>query len=194
MKTSLSLASLSAALLIAPKTDIRPYLVSVHVAFHHGSDSNTMDIVSTNGHLLFKAVDTLDYEEDAQSADFALTIPRSTVEAACKNAKSSKRKTITLEALPDGRYMLGDVVFGAITDKFPDYERIIPSACSGQVAQFNYDYLALASNALKAAYDSKRIHIHLSHNGPCAAVMHTSMSNALVLVMPLRSDVAQWSA
>ena len=194
MKTTLLTANLSAALLIAPKNDIRYYLNGVHLSFHHGDDSNTVDIVSTNGHMLFKSTQTLDYDEGAQTADFSLTIPRDAVETVCRTARINKRKFVSLESLPDGRYMLGDVVFATVDGKFPDYGRVIPEKCSGEVAQFNHAYLKTASDALRIAYDNKSIHTHLSHNGTSSAVVHTSLRKAFVVVMPLRCDVSNWSA
>jgi DNA polymerase-3 subunit beta len=193
MKTEISVNYLTAALVIAPKSDIRYYLNGVNMAFKHGEESSVLEVVSTDGHMLFKAVQTLKYSEDTQTADFSMIIPRDVVDTAVRTAKRVKRSTITLEALPDGRYMLGETVFATIDGKYPDYERIVPKSCSGELAQFNLQYLAQADTALRVAYENKSIHVHLSHNGKECAVVHTGLRNAFVVVMPLRSEISTWS-
>lgn len=171
---------LKAALITAPKRDIRYYLNAV---FLRVAESGKVYIASTDGHRLFIANVKADWTGEAQPA-FDLIIPRAAVDSAVKTGGNS----ITLSQLPDGRYTLGDAVFARVDGRYPNINAIIPSATSGELAQFNPDYVADAQKALCLVCGRKNTDLPflLHHNGTGAAYM--SCGDAFVVIMPVRSD------
>lgn len=77
--------------------------------------------------------------------------------------------------------------------KFPEYERIVPSKTSGQLAQFNASYLydigkakTLLTGGGKGEYFS------IMHNGDSAAMVHLT-DRAFALLMPMRGESQGWN-
>jgi len=170
---------LKAALISAPKDDIRYYLNAV---FLRVAASGKVYIASTDGHRLFLANVPANWTGEAQSA-FDLIIPRATVDSAVKAGGDS----ITLSAMPDGRYTLGYAVFARVDATYPNINAVIPSTTSGELAQFNPDYLADAQKALCLVSGRKNgVPFLLHHNGKSSAYM--SCGSALVVIMPLIPD------
>jgi DNA polymerase-3 subunit beta len=170
---------LKAALISAPKNDVRYYLNAV---FLRVAASGKVYIASTDGHRLFLANVPANWTGEAQPA-FDLIIPRATVDSAVKAGGDS----ITLSAMPDGRYTLGDAVFARVDAKYPNINAIIPDSTSGELAQFNPDYIADAQKALCLVSGKKNgIPFMLHHNGNSAAYM--SCGDALVVIMPFFTD------
>jgi DNA polymerase III sliding clamp (beta) subunit (PCNA family) len=170
---------LKAALISAPKNDVRYYLNAV---FLRVAESGKVYIASTDGHRLFLANVPANWTGEAQPA-FDLIIPRATVDSAVKAGGDS----ITLSAMPDGRYTLGDEVFARVDGIYPNINAVIPSSTSGELAQFNPDYLADAQKALCLVTGRKNsVPFLLHHNGQSAAYM--SCGDALVVIMPHRTD------
>lgn len=170
---------LKAALISAPKNDVRYYLNAV---FLRVAASGKVYIASTDGHRLFLANVPANWTGEAQPA-FDLIIPRATVDSAVKAGGDS----ITLSAMPDGRYTLGDAVFARVDATYPNINAVIPSTTSGELAQFNPDYLADAQKALCLVSGRKNgVPFLLHHNGQGAAYM--SCDDALVVIMPVRTD------
>ena len=156
MKTTIQVSTLKAAIQAAAEKDIgRPCLVGVHFHFLHSPEPDPrLHIVATDGAMLFAAREQLEYLEGAQTADFSFTLPL----AAVKTAVKTKASTITLESLPDGRYLLGDTITAPLDGKFPDYLRVIPKSDakpSDKPLQFDIDLLARAQAALRSYYGTK---------------------------------------
>lgn len=187
MKVSIRVSTLKAAVCCAAEKDFRTCLNSVHFDFVHG-EVPRLRVVSTDGTVLFAASEPLEYLEGAQTADFSLTLPVSAIKTAVK----TKSSEITLEALPDGRYLVGDTITSTIDGKFPDYLRVIPkhnAKLSEAPLQFDVDLLACAQNALRHYHDDKKGVYRLSHLENIA-VLHSGSSSVVVVIMPLRVESA----
>lgn len=183
---------LAAALHCTPKKDVRYYLVGVLLEVASNGD---VHVVSTDGHCLFAgliAAPNVQWTGEAQRGPWAMIIPRDTVAAALKECKG----TVTLAALPDGRYTLGSQVFAPVDGKYPDWRRVSPSAQTiderGEVpGQYNPDLLVRCRDALKAWFKggplfSPYLHAHGTHAG----VMTGDDMTAYCVVMPWRADGA----
>jgi DNA polymerase III sliding clamp (beta) subunit (PCNA family) len=181
---SMPLSTLKASLYCASKKDVRFYLNGAYLDFQKGR------IVSTDGHRLF--VGQID------CADFpSVIVPRETIEDAIKLAgKRSTDCEIQIET-PAGQTPIvrivtlgGTVHATAIDGRFPEYERVIPTNCSGEVAQFNPEILVNARAALNSYMGRELKHdrnqFHLRHNGGSAGLMLGE--NCLCVVMPMRSE------
>lgn len=172
---------LKAALMFAPKADVRYYLRGVCV------DPSRRIVVATDGHTLLAAR----YPgADTDAADgAAFIVPRETVEL---GIKSLDRKTALAETEieHDSRtraLRVGRVAGEAIDGTFPDYDKVLPKHPSGKVTQFNADYLARAQDALMLIAGSKTPGVHIAHNGDAPAILtRDDCGTAFVIVMPCR--------
>ena len=77
--------------------------------------------------------------------------------------------------------------FVPLDGKFPDYRRVIPREFSGEVAQYNADYLVRCKKAFESLGASTTPTISYNGNGPCMATS-SAAPDALCVVMPIRSD------
>lgn len=183
MRLALKKSAMKAALICAAVKDMRPYLNGVNIRFVPGKDGGQLVFASTTGSILFAGTTPADWDEGEQTAGFDITIPSETVKAALKG----RLPVALLSSLPDGRYSLADVIFAPLEGKYPDYERVIPTACDGQVAQFDPELLTKAQDALRAYYDSPRMVTTLHHNGPGCAAVSGNGPDAVVTVMPWKA-------
>ena len=194
---NLPISTLQAALLCAAKKDTRYYINGIYL------DCSAGLVVSTDGHRLFAGKAEL-----PQNAP-PIIIPRETVEAAIKSLTKRQREgfhaAITIQEKDGANSINGrpavsiSIYTGAATftadeidGRYPEYQRIIPLNCSGEVAVYNPDYLADARDAL-AIYcnDSRGEWFNMAYNGQSAGVVHRGPEcAALVVVMPMRSDAA----
>jgi hypothetical protein len=182
MKLTINANALRAAAIVAAKKDVRFYLCGVHVWF----DVGTMhaQATGTDGQVLVTGRVPFEFESGAQSAPWGMIIPTSAI--------PKKGDTATLEALPDGRYMLNDTVFAPVDGKFPDYARVIPTAsqfCEHPAAPGQYDanLLVKAQNALHTFYGTSKGGFYLHQRGPAqSAIMAGHDSFACAIVMPWR--------
>lgn len=73
-----------------------------------------------------------------------------------------------------------------IDGTFPDYTRIIPATTNGELAHFNYAYLAeYAEAATKSGFGAMFVH----HNGGNPALVTFQYFHAIAVIMPMRTDV-----
>lgn len=103
--------------------------------------------MGTNGSILFACRTEYETTDTPQNGPYELIIPADVVKTISKKAK-----TVVLESLSDGRYMLESKVFSAVDGKFPDYRRVIPQECTGETAQFDPVLLASATAAMCEFY------------------------------------------
>lgn len=68
---------------------------------------------------------------------------------------------------------------------FPDYTRIIPATTSGELAHFNYAYLAEYADAAKKSGFG---HVFVHHNGDNPALVTFQDAHAIAVIMPMRTD------
>ena len=176
---------LRAALTHAPSTEIRYYLNGVYLEFTEPGD---IHIVATDGHRMFCG---LIFAKDARWTDapqkgpFSMIVPYAAIKAATKGNGG-----VTLSALPDGRYSLGDSIFTPIDGCFLDWRRFVP-AVSGpdEPAQYNWQFIADAGTAIKAWYGSKRCIGVLRQHGFGPGLMLSPDGAAFCLIMPMHKDV-----
>lgn len=183
MKVSLSVNLLKAALTVAPKKDNRSYLNGVCLDFVTDSE---MVYCATDGSILYAGKTPIEYLDDPQKGGFQIIVPYDAVSLALKN-HSKAYTAIFLESLPDGRYSLGDVIFGSLDGKFPDYERVIPQTVSGEAGQYNPENVAKAYKAISLACGlTEKIEFLQSGKNDCAIVKSRS-SDHVCVVMPWRT-------
>jgi len=81
--------------------------------------------------------------------------------------------------------------FGLVDGKFPDWRRVIPSSTSGEIAQFNPDYLvAIRDCAAVTVGVGKYSGLCLLHNGSSASLYQANDPNFIGVIMPLRINSA----
>ena len=186
MKLTIKANALRAAATCAAKKDIRQYLIGVHVWF----DVGTMhaQVTGTDGHVLMTGRVPFTFDSGEQSAPWGMIIPLTAI--------PKKGDTATLEALPDGRYMLNDTVFATVEGKFPDITRVIPTASQfiehpAGPGQYDANLLLKAQTALHTFYGTSKGGFYLHQRGPAqSAIMAGHDSFACAIVMPWRvSDV-----
>jgi len=174
------LSALRALTVLAAKDDIRYYLNGVLIEY----SPTITRIVATNGHVMGVYNDT---QENEGFGSFI--IPRSALDL-LKPANKLDQVCITREGTGSGSISViggASVNFTPVDGKFPDYVRVIPDKVTGEVAQFNPDYIADFKKVYKLL-GAKTFHIH--HNGHGGAVMDFDLANFLGVMMPLRSSVS----
>lgn len=182
MKITFPLSALKAAAICAAKKDARYYMNGVHVHF----DVKTMyaQVSGTDGHVLMTGRVPFTFEDDAQTASWSMIIPLAAI--------PKKGTTATLESLPDGRYMLNDIVFAPIDGRFPDVGRVIPSAADfastpAEIGTYDPNLILRAHDALHTFYGTTKGTFYLHQRGPReSAVMAGHDSAACAIVMPMR--------
>ncbi len=182
MKLTIKSNALRAAAIVAAKKDIRHYLNGVHVWF----DVGTMhaQVTGTDGLVLMTGRVPFAFESGEQSASWGMIIPTAAI--------PKKGDTATLEALPDGRYMLNDTVFATVEGKYPDYARVIPTASQfvehpAAPGQYDANLLLKTQTALHTFYGTSKGGFYLHQRGPeQSAIMAGHDSFACAIVMPWR--------
>lgn len=170
---------LKAALISAAKKDMRYWLNGI---LFKVAESGKVYISSTDGHRLFVANIEADWTDGAVNGPLELIIPREAVETAVK----AKSEVLTLSALPDGRYTLGDAVFSPVDGKFPNINQVIPRHdMSGEPAHFNCDYLADAQKALRLVSGLSDGTFRLYTNGD-NGYAYMGCDPAFIVIMPIR--------
>jgi hypothetical protein len=198
MKLSISVNALKAAVITAATKEIRYYLCGIYLeAKHDPADSesilNHLNIVSTDGMILFAARTALNYTDEPQTADWQMIVPIDAVKTALKGV--GKRTTLELCSLPDGRYTLGDTLFAPLDGRFPDYRRVIP--LHDQMTQTPEDYRLYNPNLMVRCHDAMRAlrgsksqtfeqAYTIAPQGVCA--VHDGSNDAVAICMPIRAD------
>ena len=103
----------------------------------------------------------------------------------CKHAAKSKDKTITIDL---DQQLIGNVKFIPLDQNYPDWRRVIPESCSGEVAQFDPELIAAAAKFYKTL-GAQWHYMTIHHNGAGAAVVSTKRQGACFVMMPLRDNV-----
>lgn len=171
---------------IAPKSEIRYYLVGVLLEV---TDAGRF-YVSTDGHKLVVI------REAKQEADEngQWIIPRDVI----LGIKLSKRPVIDVceFSQENGKasitYCGTETRFNLVDGKFPDWRRVIPSKVSGEIAQFNPNYLVAIRDCAAATVGiGKCSGLYLAHNGNSAGLYQAGDVNFIGVIMPLRVDRAE---
>jgi DNA polymerase-3 subunit beta len=199
MKITIDHSIIKALLICAAKQDIRYYLKGISV---DARADGTLVLVATDGHRLLAYPVAVDNIEALAPGEYV--IPREALEAV-KPVKAGRTvlpiqiDIVTAPDTPDpervGVTIKGktsitvtgatSAVTAPIDGKFPDWRRIVPASTSGEIAQFNADYVAGFGDVCKLLGGSYGPFIN--HNGSAPSVV-TNLPGALGLIMPLRLD------
>jgi DNA polymerase-3 subunit beta len=199
MKITIDHSIIKALLICAAKQDIRYYLKGISVDARANGD---VVLVATDGHRLLAYPVAVDNIEALAPGEYV--IPREALEAV-KPVKAGRTvlpiqiDIVTAPDTPDpervGVTIKGktsitvtgatSAVTAPIDGKFPDWRRIVPASTSGELAQFNADYVSGFGDVCKLLGGSYGPYIN--HNGSAPAVV-TNLPGALGLIMPFRLD------
>jgi len=170
---------------IAPKNEIRFYLVGVLLEI---TDAGRF-YVSTDGHKLVVIREARQETDD----NGQWIIPRDVI----LGIKLSKRPVINTAEFnqENGKasltYCGTETRFGLVDGKFPDWRRVVPTNVSGEVAQFNPDYLvAIRDCAVATVGVGKYSGLSLLHNGNSASLYQADSHDFIGVIMPLRINKA----
>lgn len=193
MELSLRKSDLKAAFICSAVKDIRYYLQGVYLEFSPSASGAATDgiltFAATDGHILFAGTAPAVFEADPQVAPFWMIIPNEAVKAAIK----TKHDMVILRSLPDGRYSLGDTIFAPVDAKFPDFRRVIPASVSGETGHYDPELLVRGNDALREYFGDKKRVYRLNNNGKDAGVICGDSRDALVVVMPIRTEGMQYA-
>lgn len=201
MKITLDHSIIKALLICAAKHDVRYYLKGVCV---DARADGTLVLVATDGHrlLAYPIIGGVNSVENLAPGEYI--IPREALEVV-KPAKAGRIvlpihiDIVTAPDTPDpervGVTIKGkttitvtgatSTVTAPIDGKFPDWRRIVPASTSGEIAQFNADYVSGFGDICKLL--GGKYGPFINHNGGACAVV-TNLPGALGLLMPLRMD------
>lgn len=161
---------------LASKKDIRYYLQGVCVI----ATEEHIRYVATDGHVL--GLYQQDYAEDEEKALGSIIIPCEVI------AKLVKNVDLILDQI-NGNWVVGTQLFTPIDAKFPDYQRVLPrTEMSGEVAQFNPDFLVRFGKVQKTLLGVKPSVPVISHNGGSASLVDIGLPNFIGVMMPMRTD------
>lgn len=194
LSSLLPVAAIKAALLFAGDQDVRGYLNGVCVEH----SPRGLRLVATDGHrMIVYNVDGAECTEDTIRFVIARDVLKAALKLVPKRGDSivcTWKQTRSPDPERPGVTVIGSAVVtvGEITTqdlqdhlgKFPDIERVIPREVTGEVAQYDVEYLA---EAKKAAILLGNRFISVGYNGTSPALINLS-ANAFAIVMPRRGD------
>jgi DNA polymerase-3 subunit beta len=171
---------------IAPKSDIRYYLNGVLLEV----TATARFYVATDGHKLAAI------REDRQEGDIEgqYIVPRDVI-MGIKIQKAGRNPVEYAELDPgaDGKagitYCGTETRFGLVDGKFPDWRRVVPVKTTGEIAQFNPDYLVAPRDCAAATVGiGKYSGMYIAHNGGGASLVQCASGDFIGVIMPLRMD------
>lgn len=196
MQIAIPVGLVRAALRFAAKKDIRYYLNGVLIEYGTAGAR----IVATNGHIMIAA------RVDATATEAgSIIVPREALETALKlNGKAGALLVEFAEAKTSDddarniRIWTGPttqtVVVVEIVGRFPTWRRVIPASTSGELANYNPDYLAAVYAAVHDVTGSKYARWPgIAYNGTGGALV-TLSDDAQAVVMPLNDTEGQADA
>ena len=191
MKITLKTSVLRAALICAAKKDLRYYLQGVCVSINHPQIAM---VYGTDGHILFAGQCQIDVIDALASYGFQIIIPSDTIKAIDKKAEF-----IDLETIDGGAkdyYLLGNARFQAIDARYPDISRVVPSRdlfSELKPSNFDPELLVKGNEALAMFYGAKKGKVFPLHQrGNDSGTIHNNQNDAVVVVMPMRSDIGTY--
>lgn len=183
--STINLRVLAAASAFASKEETRYYLNGVCIEF----EARASTYVATDGHRLIAYRDDLRGDQDNELlGTFIIPTPQ------CKPFKLSKDDDGTAKIFGEDGTRLTmahnfvDVTFAPIDGTFPDWRKVPPSGpASGEIAQFNLEYLASFRKFAKALGLSDVPFVAANGDKP-AFVWFTPADHVMGIVMPVRSS------
>jgi len=182
VENTINIEVTKALLPLAAEKNICQYLNGVYIDFQ----ADKTVYVATNGHMLGI------YTEAAHNDHmFNIIVPRDVVKQL--KPKSGKAKWGKLSFDPESK--LGRIInpansqdFGFIPPAgvYPDYMRVIPDKTSGEVGQFNAEYLYAFAQVNKVLGAWNPGWVKINHNGERGAIVHLSDDRFTGVIMPVR--------
>lgn len=185
---NLNVNHLRAALLCAGDKDIRYYLNGVCVEIL----PREVRLIATDGHRLC-ILRRANQDNEPDNAPASLIIPRATLKGIKAMTKctdcilhydaANLTAECKLSELADGGR-----TFTPIDGKFPDYSRVVPSEVSGEMAEFNPQYLADFADLVRIAFNSgkRMLFPDIYRNGRGgAAVIQSGHPEFIGVLMPM---------
>jgi hypothetical protein len=172
---------------IAPKSDIRYYLNGVLLEVTAAGRF----YAATDGHKLV----VIREARQETDTDGQWILPRDVI-LGIKIQKAGRNPVEHAELEIDGAkakldYCSTGTVFAFVDGKFPDWRRVIPTAPTGEIAQYNPDYLVAVRDCAAATVGTgKYSGLYLAHNGTGAGLYQSHSPDFIGIVMPLRADTA----
>lgn len=185
--STINLRVLAAASAFASKEETRYYLCGVCVEF----EPRAATYIATDGHRIIAYRDEL---PDDQEQDNALLGKFIIPTQHCKPFKLRKDDSALAKIYGEPSHRLTmahefvDVTFNPIDGVYPDWRRVPPAGVpTGEVAQFNLDYLAAFKKFSKALGIGELPFV--AHNGQNPAfVWFPACPHIMGVVMPVRAD------
>jgi hypothetical protein len=191
MKITLKTSVLRAALICAAKKDIRYYLQGVCVSINHPQIAM---VYGTDGHILFAGQCPIDVIDAPAEYGFQIIIPSDTIKAIDKKAEFIDLETI--EGGAKDYYLLGNARFQAIDARYPDISRVVPSRdlfTELKPSNFDPELLVKGNEALAMFYGAKKGKVFPLHQrGNDSGTIHNNQNDAVIVVMPMRSDIGTY--
>lgn len=174
---------LKAAILCASTEATRYYLNGVAIQ----AAPEGVVAVATDGHRLA----AFNLPEHQSSETFSIIIPHHIIHDIKLNKAIDFAELVVESPLKASIAYNGQTtIFQPIDGTFPDWKRIIPTELSGEVAQFNPDYLQSFAKMVKllGRPSKSALPFHLAHNGggPARVILTTDFDHCCV-IMPMRS-------
>lgn len=180
---------------VAAKHDIRYYLNGV---YFQSTKEGGKFYVATDGHRI--AVIQEPWANGEVPQDIALIIPRAVAAAVRPLVKDLRYAILTqIDAWTWTLRGAGEVVqmFKAIDGKFPEWQRVMPAKCTGELGAYNWTYLHDFNLLAKDAFGvSSGFSCELQQNGSDAALVTCGSNSFVGMVMPMRvssSNLPQWA-
>lgn len=187
-QVSINLNALKVAAMFASNDAVRYYLQGVHVM----PRADGLQISATNGHYLTMLLQPYEDGETApQWPEGGVIVPLSLL-SRVKPDKRVKLATISFNGTTCTLAHMGATYSeGAIDGTFPNVRAVIPRDVSGEVAQFNPDYIAQFGKARAFLTGKKDANLAtISHNGGSPALVDYVPAGAgfegFGVLMPMR--------
>jgi DNA polymerase-3 subunit beta len=183
-KVTIDLNLVKACALACSKEKTRYYLNGVYVT----SDGFSLVSVATDGHRLIAFKHNCDQENMPES--FGVIIPLEII----NKIKLNKIGSLAILKHVDGlkwkiEYTGLSIEFDAIDGIFPDWRRVVPTSTSGEIAQFNLEYMSdFAKVAKMLGKTTPQCAISHNGHGPALVSFNTEHDGFAVL-MPFRNQI-----
>lgn len=177
---------------VAPKNEVRYYLCGVTLEF----TPRGILALATNGHIMTIARLACSGEVEAAPVGTAISIPRDiALSLAPKGGKRAWCPPALLSFDLDGGPRT--IQHGAATVtlpaecaewRFPDWRRVVPRECSGEIAQFNPAYPVAIQAVADAMNHGSMAPMSIRHNGAGASCVAFSTVDLYAVIMPMRGE------
>ncbi|MHB8416297.1 MAG: DNA polymerase III subunit beta family protein [Acidiferrobacteraceae bacterium] len=188
---TIPLNALKALLITAAKNETRYFLNGIHFNVR----KHDVLFASGDGHRLnvYRQQPTSIVEPDPVLSLLGEGIlPRDYCEQVAKIASPFHDIQLAIfydsEGRPSARHVDSGLTAPLIDGRYPDYMRVIPRTCSGEVSQFNPAYLGDLAKISKAL-GFKSNQACIAHNGESAALVRFNNYNLIHVLMPMRFDI-----